>query len=64
MHKHYTNIVRCTEIISNSDKKWSMLKERYDTFMIVASPSYQKVAPLVKYFEAASINVPLNQGGP
>ena len=32
--------------------------------MIVAKPSYQKVATLVKYFEAALIDVPLNQGGP
>jgi hypothetical protein len=64
LHNHSSNIVRCLDLISKSDRIWSLIKERYDNFMIVAKPSYQKVAPLVKYFEAASINVPLNQGGP
>ena len=32
--------------------------------MILMEVESSKVAPLVKYFEAASINVPLNQGGP
>ena len=65
MHKHDdSKIVRCHEVISNSDKQWSLIKETYDEFMITAKSSYQKMAPLVKYFEAASINVPLNQGGP
>ena len=41
-----------------------MIKERYDKNVKAAIASYQKIAPLVKYFEAASINVPLNQGAP
>jgi hypothetical protein len=64
LHKHTSNIVKCLDVISKSDKQWSLIKEKYVEFMIVAKPSYQKMAPLVKYFEAAAINVPLNQGGP
>jgi len=41
-----------------------LIKERYDKNVKEGIASYQKVAPLVKYFEAASINVPLNQGAP
>ena len=41
-----------------------MIKERNDKLVKAAISSYQKVAPLVKYFEAASINMPLNQGPP
>ena len=62
LHKHYTNIVRCYDVISKSDKQWSLIKERYDKFMKDAIASYQKVELLVKYFEAVSISVPLNEG--
>jgi hypothetical protein len=41
-----------------------LIKERYDKNVKGAIASYQKVAPLVKYFEAASIHAPLNQGPP
>jgi hypothetical protein len=41
-----------------------LIKERYGKNVKDAIASYQKIAPLVKYFEAASINVPLNQGAP
>ena len=41
-----------------------MINERYDKSVKAAIASYQKFAPLVKYFEAASINLPLNQGAP
>jgi hypothetical protein len=64
IHKHLSNIVKCFEVIANSDTRWSLINERYDNFMTLANASYQKVESLVKYFEAASIDVPLNQGGP
>jgi hypothetical protein len=41
-----------------------LIKERYDKNVKAAIASYQKITPLVKYFEAATINVPLNQGAP
>ena len=41
-----------------------MIRERYDLIIISAKSSYQKQEPLVKYFEAAAINVPLSQGPP
>ena len=64
IHKHLSAVVRCFEVISKSDNRWSLINERYDKSVKAAITSYQKVAPLVKYFEAASINVPLNQGAP
>jgi hypothetical protein len=60
MHDH----VKCFDVIDTSDTKWSIIQERYDVKVKAAIASYQKVAPLVKYFEAASINVPLNRGAP
>jgi hypothetical protein len=62
--KHQHDHIKCFEVIDTSDKKWSILHERYDKSVKAAIASYLKVAPLIKYFEAASINVPLNQGAP
>ena len=56
--------MKCYDAIVKSDKQWSLIKERYDNKVKPAIASYKKIAPLVKYFEAASINVPLNQGAP
>jgi hypothetical protein len=64
IHKHLPFVVRCFEVIANSDNRWSLINERYDKSVKAAIASYQKVAPLVKYFEAVSINIPLNQGAP
>ena len=63
-NKHVHAHVKCFDVIDTSDTKWSIIQEEYDKKVIAAIESYQKVAPLVKYFEAASINLPLNQGGP
>ena len=59
MHQHPH--VKCFDAIFTSDKKWSIINERYDNLVKAAIPSYQKVEPLVKYLEAAFINAPLNQ---
>jgi hypothetical protein len=62
--QHQHEHVKCFEVIDISDKKWSIINERYDKSAKAAIASYQKVAPLVKYFEAESISIPLNQGVP
>ena len=64
MHKQCPEVVRSFDVIAKSDKRWSLINERYDKDVKASIRSYQKVAPLVKYFEAASFNVPLNQGAP
>jgi len=64
MHKQCPEVVRSFDFIAKSDKRWSLINERYGKSVKAAIASYQKVAPLVKYFERASINIPLNQGAP
>ena len=60
-NKHQHNHVKCFDAIELSDKKWSILCERYNNSGTTAIASYKKVEPLIKYFEAVSINVPLNR---
>jgi hypothetical protein len=61
LHDHHKQVVKCLDVIVKSDKQWSLIKERYDNYITAAKSSYQKQEPLVKYFEAAAINVPLSQ---
>ena len=60
-NKHRHAHVKCFDVINTSDRRWSIISERYENSVKAAKASYQKFAPLVKYFEAESINVPLNQ---
>ena len=54
--------MKCIDAIVKTDKQWSLIKERYDNYITAARSSYQKQEPLIKYFEAAAINVALSQG--
>ena len=40
------------------------MMEKYENTITAKKSSYKKQEPLVKYFEAAAINVPLSQGPP
>ena len=40
IHKHASSVVRCFEVISKSDNRWSLINERYDKSVKAAITSY------------------------
>jgi len=49
------------EEIEKFDHRWSELLEKYKSTHKAASVSYQKVEPLVKYFEGETIDTPIEE---